>query len=57
MKHCLPDSSFVIDLLNEIASGKGGAALGWLRRNGNAAFWIVPEGADDRDAVKNYLRR
>ena len=64
MKHCLLDSSFVIDLLNEIAGGKEGAALGWLRRNGTAALWISPvtlaevlEGADDPDAVKDYLRR
>jgi len=64
VKHCLLDSSFVIDLLNEIAGGKEGAALGWLRRNGTAALWISPvtlaevlEGADDPDAVKDYLRR
>ena len=64
MKHCLLDSSFVIDLLNEISGGKEGAALGWLRRNGTAALWISPvtlaevlEGADDPDAVKDYLRR
>jgi len=35
-------SSFIIDLLNEIAGGKEGAALGWLRRNGTAALWISP---------------
>jgi predicted nucleic acid-binding protein len=64
VKHCLLDSSFVIDLLNEIAGGKEGAALGWLRRNGPAALWISPitlaevlEGAEDPDAVKDYLRR
>ncbi|MGO9945242.1 MAG: type II toxin-antitoxin system VapC family toxin [Steroidobacteraceae bacterium] len=64
MKHCLLDSSFVIDLLNEIASGKAGAALDWLRRNSTAELWISPvtlaevlEGADDADAVKDYLRR
>jgi predicted nucleic acid-binding protein len=64
VKHCLLDSSFVIDLLNEIVGGKEGAALGWLRRNGTAALWISPvtlaevlEGADDPDAVKDYLRR
>jgi predicted nucleic acid-binding protein len=64
MKHCLLDSSFVIDLLNEIAGGKAGVALDWLRRNGTAALWISPvtlaevlEGADDPDAVKDYLRR
>ena len=64
MKHCLLDSSFIIDLLNEIAAGKAGAALNWLRRNGAAALWISPvtlaevlEGADDPDAVRDYLRR
>jgi predicted nucleic acid-binding protein len=64
MKQCLLDSSFVIDLLNEIAAGKSGAAFGWLRRNGTAALWISPvtlaevlEGAHDPDAVKDYLRR
>jgi predicted nucleic acid-binding protein len=64
MKHCLLDSSFIIDLLNEIAAGRTGAALGWLRSNGTAALWISPvtlaevlEGADDPGAVKDYLRR
>jgi predicted nucleic acid-binding protein len=64
MKHCLLDSSFVIDLLNEITSGKAGASLGWLRRNGAKALWISPvtlakvlEGAEDPDAVRDYLRR
>jgi predicted nucleic acid-binding protein len=63
MKHCLLDSSFVIDLLNEIAGGNEGAA-GCVRSNGNAVLWISPvtlaevlEGADDSDAVKDYLRR
>jgi predicted nucleic acid-binding protein len=64
MKSCLFDSSFVIDLLNEMAGGKEGAALGWLRRNGTAPLWISPvtlaevlEGANDPDAVRDYLRR
>jgi predicted nucleic acid-binding protein len=64
MKECLLDSSFIIDLLNEIAAGKAGAALAWLRRNATAALWISPvtlaevlDGADDPDAVKDYLRR
>jgi len=42
MKHCLLDSSFIIDLLNEMAGGKAGAALGWLRRFGEL-FGIVRE--------------
>jgi predicted nucleic acid-binding protein len=64
MKQCLLDSSFIIDLLNEIAGGSAGAALAWLRRNGAATLWISPitlaevlEGAEDPDAVKDYLRR
>jgi predicted nucleic acid-binding protein len=64
MKNCLLDSSFVIDLLNEMAAGKAGAAINWLRSNGAAALWISPvtlaevlEGADDPDAVRGYLRR
>jgi predicted nucleic acid-binding protein len=64
MKHCLLDSSFIIDLLNEIASGKASAALGRWRRNGTAVLWISPvtlaevlEGADDPDAVRDYLPR
>jgi predicted nucleic acid-binding protein len=64
MKHCLLDSSFLIDLLNEIAGGNEGAALAWLRRNGSGGLWISPvtlaevlEGADDPDAVKDCLRR
>jgi hypothetical protein len=38
MKQCLLDSSFVIDLLNEIARGKTGAALSWLGRSGSARY-------------------
>jgi predicted nucleic acid-binding protein len=64
VKDCLLDSSFIIDLLNEIARGKAGAALTWLHRNGTATLWISPvtlaevlEGADDPDAVRDYLRR
>jgi predicted nucleic acid-binding protein len=64
MRRCLLDSSFMIDLLNEIAVGEPGAALDWLSRNETAALWISPvtlaevlERADDPDAVKDYLRR
>jgi predicted nucleic acid-binding protein len=64
MKKCLLDSSFIIDLLNEMAEGKIGPALTWLRRNTLALFWITPvtmaevlEGAEDPDAVKAYLSR
>lgn len=64
MKLCLLDSSFLIDLLNEIAAGDAGSAHRWLRRNAAAELWISPvtlaevlEGARDPDAVKDYLRR
>jgi hypothetical protein len=30
MRECLLDSSFVIDLLNEMAAGQTGPALRWL---------------------------
>jgi predicted nucleic acid-binding protein len=64
MKKYLLDTSFVIDLLNEIADDLPGPALVWLRSNDSARLWISPvtmaevlEGADDRDAVKAYLAR
>ncbi len=65
MSRYLLDSSFVIDLLNEIADrDTQGAALGWLQRNRRARLWISPvtlaevlEGAEDMDAVKAYLGR
>jgi predicted nucleic acid-binding protein len=60
----LLDSSFVIDLLNEIAAGIPGPALTWLRKNRRARLWISPvtlaevlEGADDAEAVRIYLAR
>ena len=64
MKICLLDSSFLIDLLNEIAAGDARSAHRWLRRNAAAELWISPvtlaevlEGAGDPEAVKDYLRR
>lgn len=65
MKKCLLDSSFIIDLLNEIAGGDSrGHALRWLKKNPRARLWIGPvtlaevlEGAEDPDAVKLYLAR
>ena len=64
MKTCLLDSSFLIDLLNEIAAGDAGSAHRWLRRNAATELWISPvtlaevlEGAGDPEAVKDYLRR
>jgi predicted nucleic acid-binding protein len=64
VKTCLLDSSFLIDLLNEIAAGDAGSAHRWLRRNAAAELWVSPvtvaevlEGAADPEAVKDYLRR
>ena len=64
MKRFLLDSSFVIDLLNEIANNSRGPALEWLARNEKAQLWISPvtlaevlEGASDTKAVKAYLAR
>ncbi len=64
MKKCLLDSSFVTDLLNEMANDQEGAAFAWLRRNAKAQLWISPvtlaevlEGAEDVSAVKAYLGR
>ena len=61
---CLLDSSFLIDLLNEIASAVPGPAAAWLRRNRHADLWISPvtyaevlEGATDQDAVRQYMQR
>lgn len=61
-RNCLLDSSFVIDVLNESASGEDGPALLWLRANPRAQLWISPityaeviEGADDLDAVRAHL--
>jgi predicted nucleic acid-binding protein len=64
MKKCLLDSSFVIDLLNEISSGREGPAIGWLQQNPRAKLWISPvtlaevlEGATNDGAVRAYLSR
>jgi predicted nucleic acid-binding protein len=60
----LLDSSFVIDLLDEIAGGRPGDACAWLGRNRRAKLWVsavtvaeVLEGADDMDAVREFLSR
>jgi len=64
MKKCLLDSSFIVDLLNEIADNVNGPALTWLKRNASARLWISPvtlaevlEGAVDPEFVKAYLAR
>ena len=60
----LLDSSFLIDLLNELAAARPGAACAWLRRNRRARLWVsavsvaeVLEGADDVDFVRQFLGR
>ena len=65
MKRYLLDSSFLIDLLNEMADNDDeGPAFKWLQRNRRAHLWISPvtlaevlEGAEDPQAVKAYLGR
>jgi predicted nucleic acid-binding protein len=64
MKKCLLDSSFIIDLLNEIADNKSGPALSWLERNASARLWISPvtlaevlEGSIEPEFVNAYLAR
>ena len=61
---CLLDSSFVIDLLNEVADGISGPAMAWLRKHGQAQLWISPvtyaevlEGAENVAAVRAHLQR
>jgi len=64
MKKCLLDSSFVVDLLNEIADNVHGPALSWLERNASARLWISPvtlaevlDGAAEPEFVRTYLAR
>jgi predicted nucleic acid-binding protein len=59
----LLDSSFVIDLLNEIAASERGPARAWAARNPGAELWISPvtsaevfEGASDAAAVREVFR-
>ena len=63
MKRCLLDSSFVIDLLNEVAANQSGPARAWAARNRGAELWISPvtsaevlEGASDAVAVREAFR-
>lgn len=64
MKKCLLDSSFIVDLLNEIADNVNGPALKWLQLNASARLWISPvtlaevlEGAAEPEHVKSYLAK
>jgi predicted nucleic acid-binding protein len=60
----LLDSSFVIDLLYEIAEGKPGPAHDWLSKHPRAQLRVsavtvaeVLEGADDFECVSQFLSR
>lgn len=60
----LLDSSFLIDLLNELADATPGPAIHWLATHRRARLWIsavtaaeVLEGADDIDFVRRHLGR
>jgi len=62
--NALLDSSFVIDLLNELAEAQPGPAIRWLQQNRKAKLWIsavtmaeVLEGAQDVDYVRSFLGR
>jgi predicted nucleic acid-binding protein len=64
VSNCLLDSSFLIDLLNEMAEAGEGPALSWLKRNKKSRLWISPvtmaevlEGAADPRVVRAYLAR
>jgi predicted nucleic acid-binding protein len=63
MSRFLLDSSFVIDLLNEIAANQRGPARAWAARNPGGELWISPvtsaevlEGASDAAAVREVFR-
>jgi len=63
MKNCLLDSSFVIDLFNEVADNQRGPAHLWLKRNSNNTLWVSPityaevlEGANDEQLVREAFR-
>lgn len=63
MSRFLLDSSFVIDLLNEVAENRRGPARLWAERNPDAELWISPitfaevlEGAADPTAVREAFR-
>lgn len=63
MKRCLLDSSFVIDLFNEVAANQRGPAHAWIARNSGADPWVSPvtyaevvEAAEDAVAVREAFR-
>lgn len=63
MKRYLLDSSFVIDLLTEMAEGDVGPAVRWSEGNSSASLWVSPityaevlEGAEDPVTVDRVFR-
>jgi predicted nucleic acid-binding protein len=63
MKRYLLDSSFVIDLLTEMAEGTAGPAVRWSECNRTASLWVSPityaevlEGAADPVVVDKAFR-
>ncbi|MEN9635580.1 MAG: hypothetical protein RL077_3984 [Verrucomicrobiota bacterium] len=63
MKRCLLDSSFVIDLCNEVAANRRGPAHAWIARNASADVWVSPvtyaevlKGPEDAAAVREAFR-
>jgi predicted nucleic acid-binding protein len=62
--NALLDSSFLIDLLQELAAAEPGPACAWLHRNKKAHLWVsavtvaeVLEGAEDVDYMRRFLAR
>ena len=62
--NALLDSSFLIDLLNELAARNPGPACVWLRRNPRVRLWVsavsvaeVLEGAEDVEFVSRFFAR
>ncbi len=60
----LMDTSFLIDLMNELADGEAGLATAWLKRQPRVRLWVsaitvaeVLEGAEDVDAANGFLSR
>jgi predicted nucleic acid-binding protein len=60
----LMDSSFLIDLLQELAASQPGPACAWLHGNRRARLWVsavtvaeVLEGAEDIDHMRHFLGR
>ncbi len=64
IRPCLLDSSFVIDLCDEVAAGVSGPAMRWLKQHPRAQLWIsavtcaeVLESAQDLETRRALLGR